>query len=266
VSSGTIYITPEPAGEVELWLRSHVSSRPIVLAGKVYGANFPGLPREQKRLRFSASVLEILWGPGEGSECSARLGTSEKQDLATIENFVTLNEWFDAGPIDLQVWYKGRRVIGGITRLQESELAADWPKLGMAMRLLRSIAGPAAQDHIKVSLHDLGVASGMRTFSDVAAAGSLRVEFEPTPDAPEQFTSILYWFHVDVGEHAFYSLIERSVIEDVLIGGKRRVTAKEHRCLEAYAFTHPTESNRKIGRLRTAPCPREAKRVALGAR
>jgi hypothetical protein len=172
---------------------------------------------------------------------------SDKLDLVTIENFVTFNEWIDAGPVNIQVWSEGRRVAGGTTRLQNSEVTADWPKMGTAVALLRSIAGPAAQDRMKVSLHDIGDASGLRTFSEVAAAGSLRVEFvEPMPDAPEQFTSILYWYHVDVGEHAFYSLIERSVIEDVLVGGNRRVTANEHRCLEAYAFTNPTESDRKM--------------------
>lgn len=57
---------------------------------------------------------------------------------------------------------------------------------------------------------------------------------------------ILYWHHVGVGDCAFHAMIERAVVEDIMIDGKRRVTAKEHRCVESYVLTKPSESDRKM--------------------
>jgi hypothetical protein len=62
------------------------------------------------------------------------------------------------------------------------------------------------------------------------------------------FTTMVYWFSVDVGEHAFYALVERPVIEDVVIDGKRRLTAREHKWLEAYVIARPTDADREMFR------------------
>ena len=247
-SAGIVHITPDPAAAIEIRLRSHLRPEPIILSGKVYGAGLPMLPPEQKRLRFSAEFFEVLWSAGTKSECSAHLEPHEKKDLATIENFATLNEWFDAGTIDIQVWCEGKRAIGGTLRLEEPNPRLDWPKVAAAARVLRSIAGPVDQERIRVSLHDLSAASGLRTFSDVAGAGSFRVEFEPSAEAPPQFSTVLYWFHVDVAEHVFYALVERRVIEDIVIEGRRRVTADKLQRIEAYVLTNPAEADRKMMR------------------
>jgi hypothetical protein len=53
-------------------------------------------------------------------------------------------------------------------------------------------------------------------------------------------------YHVDAGDCAFYALIERDVVEDVMIDGKRRVTAKAHRCVDSYVLMKPSKSDRKM--------------------
>ena len=243
VSSGVVHFTPQPAGEVEIRLRSPASFRAIVLKGHAYGMGLPGIPADQKRVRFSAGFIEMLWVPGGQSEFSAHLDGGDRHDLATIEDYVVLNEWLDAGPVDLQVWTKGRRAIGGTVNCTESSLGLDRPKLSSALRLLRSIAG---HQNPELSLYDLYVASGLRTFSDVADAGSLRFEFEPLANAPvEPFTAVLYWFHIDVGDCSFYAMAEWPVAEDVAIDfGKRRVTARRGRIVESYVLLIWTPSAR----------------------
>jgi hypothetical protein len=39
------------------------------------------------------------------------------------------------------------------------------------------------------------VAPGLKTFSEVSQAGSLRAVFEPTSDTPAQYSAILYWYN-----------------------------------------------------------------------
>lgn len=57
---------------------------------------------------------------------------------------------------------------------------------------------------------------------------------------------MLYWMSVGVGEHTFYTLVERAVVEDILINGKRRVTADRPTLVEAYVLTKPTTLDREM--------------------
>jgi hypothetical protein len=244
MSSGIIHITPNPAGEIEIRLRSPASSRTIDLPGHVYGGVIPGVPDEKKRLRFSAGFFELLWQPVGDSEFRTNLDGQDKHDLATIDDYCVLNELLAAGPIDLQIWSKGKRLIVGTLRHKDMQTDRVWKTLASALRLLRSIAG---RHQVKVSLGDLFLSTGLKTFSDVADAGSLRIEFEPLSNTPsEPFTTMLYWCDVDVGDYAFCAVIERAVVEDIMIDGRRRVTAREHRCIDSYVLTKPSEADRKM--------------------
>jgi hypothetical protein len=119
-SSGVAHIKPEPAGEVEIRLREPASFRVIVLHGHAYVTGLPEVPDDQKTYRFSAGFLEMLWGPSTSS-FTAHLDRDQKHALATLENYVALNEWCAQGPVDLQVWFKERRAIGGKGESQRFE-------------------------------------------------------------------------------------------------------------------------------------------------
>jgi hypothetical protein len=243
--SGVVHIEPSPAASCQIRLRSPRRLEPIILAGKIYAASIPGLPLEQKRVRFSAEFLELLCSPTGKSECSAKLGPHEPTDLLTLENYAILNEWLGTDDIDVQVWSQGKRIIDGVLR-GKSDKQWEWDIAARTLRLLRNIAGPAMEDRIRVSIEDLEKASGLKTFYQVVEAGSFRLEFVPLPDAPLRFSSILYWFHVDVGEQVFYALVERNITEDIMIEGKRRVTADKPRRLEDYVLTNAMDDDRKI--------------------
>jgi hypothetical protein len=95
-------------------------------------------------------------------------------------------------------------------------------------------------------LDELAKATGIKTFYEAIEAASLRVEFEPPPDAPAKFESLVYWFYVEVGKHVFYALIERPIVEDVMIGQqRRRVTTGKAQWLEAYVLENATDEERK---------------------
>lgn len=241
---GRVHIMPEPVGEIEVRIRGGASSEIIVLAGKVYGANLPGLSSAQRRVRFSAAFMEILWGPEAGSEFHARLPPEEKFDLATIEKFAALNEWLATGPIDVQVWFQGKRAVGGVMSQNEAASGLDWRTMRAAVRYLRAVAGPENQERIKVSLRDLSVASGLKTFTEIFDAPSFRTIFTPAEDAPAQLTVLVYWVSIDVGAYTFYALFEGKVAEDVLVDGQRRVTTRRRRMVEGYVLTNSTDAER----------------------
>jgi hypothetical protein len=73
------------------------------------------------------------------------------------------------------------------------------------------------------------------------------VELDPVPSPAGPLTTIVYWFHVDVGDYAFYAMAEWPVTEDIqLESGKRRVTARRGRIIESYVLKNPTDSERTM--------------------
>ena len=189
--------------------------------------------------------MEVLCGPGAYLEVSAHLDGDEKHSLATIEDYVALNEWLEEGPVEMQVWAEGRRVIGRTVNRGNSSLTFDWRSLSSALRLLRSLAG---NQNPEIRLKDLYGASGLATFSDIADAASLQVQLDRLAYASlEPFTSILYWFHIDVGNLSFFGMAEWLVVEDVVIDvDKRRVTARSGRIVESYFLQGPSDFDREV--------------------
>jgi hypothetical protein len=248
MSSGVLHVTPERAGACEIRLRNPRRSEPIILSGAVYQVGAPVMPPEQTRFRFSAAFMEILYGLDGQAEFRAHLEPHEKRDLLTIENFARLNEWIEEGEIDIQIWLDGNRAVGQILRADRQSAKWDWAIAAGAARLLRNIAGPGMQDQIRVSLQDLGRASGLKTFYQFVETGPFRMEFKPLPGAPPQLTTVLYWFDAEIGGHVFYALVERTIVEDIMIEGRRRITAGNPRHLEAYALTNVTDASRKMMR------------------
>lgn len=235
---GIVYITPEPSGEVELRFRDLVTAETINLPATVYRG-------PEQSFRFSSACVEILVNLAGTPTCSAEISVSGKQELEVFEKFSTLRAWLQGGPVELQIWSEKGRVSIGSLRSEEPP-GPEWKDMAIALRLLRSIASPADERKIQVELKTLFAASGLKTFLDISNAGSVRIEFEPAEDQPERYTSLLYWLRTNLDEHEFYSLVERSVLSDILIedGKRRQVTAGAARVVERYVLSRSKEENR----------------------
>jgi hypothetical protein len=243
-TEGTVVITPSHVGDVEVRVRSHASAHPIVMPGKAYVLNIPGMDDGFKRLRFSAAFLDLIWKIGGATDFSIRFDHNLKHDLVTLENYTTMNEWLTRGAIDVQVWRDGMRAFAGALQVDPAKLWPNWKIAASASRLLRAVAGPSSG--VTVSLRELSKASGSQTFAEIWDTPSFRVEFNHTPDVPSALTSVVYWFHLHVGEHAFYALVLRAVREDVVVGGKRVITAGQGRLLENFVLTRPNAEDRAM--------------------
>lgn len=115
------------------------------------------------------------------------------------------------------------------------------------VRLLRLIAGPVEQSHIRLSLADLSSAArDLIAFQQLVEAPSLRVEFEPSSETPSELSSLVYYFYADVCECTFYALVERPMRENILIEGRRRVTCGLPELCEGYVLRNAIQDERKM--------------------
>jgi len=231
-SDGVVRIAPNPIKEVDIQLVNLVDRRKISFHGHVYASEIPSGEGRRRLFRFSCSIFEIVAGENSSAKLKINISSEKKMDLEEIEKLFEFREFLERGPFDIQVWSNGKRISSGGVRSEVSSAAEEWRKLAQAVRLLRSAAG---SQKVKVSLSELRAAPGLRTIAEIAAAPSFRVEIDVNYDAPvESITSIIYWCKIEIGEYAYFSLNERSVVEDIYCNDRRIITADQDKCIESF--------------------------------
>jgi hypothetical protein len=88
---GKLIITPSPVDTCEVRLRANDAS--YSLKGEVFTLGEPLLPREERRIRFSAEFFEMVLAPTSGLEVKtfhARIDPDSKRTLHTLEAFAAL--------------------------------------------------------------------------------------------------------------------------------------------------------------------------------
>jgi hypothetical protein len=212
LSAGTVQITPHAAGECELRIRGPKSTRPISLPGKVFGLGMPWLPKEQQRVRVSAPGFEMVWSIEGQSKFTASLHSENRVPLDEILNFSTMMAWLGTGAIDVQVWVRNRRLLGGMLEADDVRRGADWDKVREIVETLRGLQ-PNSDPTLTVSVADIGrAARELYRLHQFTCPSEMSLEFDPLPDQPYDFEKALYYATADAGELTAYALVEREVL------------------------------------------------------
>jgi hypothetical protein len=244
VGSGVVHISPLPIGPCEIRLRSSKSPFSIILSGRVYTL---GLHFADQRARFSADFVEIAFSPNGKSEFHLKLDVHEKTDLRTIENFATLNGWLAEGSVDIQTWFKNKRIFSSTLNSEYPPQQINWSMIAKVTGLLRSIATPEDQSQLRLSMADIQNAwQSLATLEQVADGVSIRWEFPPSPDVPARLSSLIYYSVADVRDWTFYVLDERPAHEDIKMGEVRRITCGPPQRIDAYCLQNATEDQLRM--------------------
>jgi hypothetical protein len=151
--------------------------------------------------------------------------------------------------MDVQLWVEGGRVSAGTMTVGRPAQNINWTLLSAVMRTLCSMATSHEQNDILVSLADIQAAAPYLIAFEQILQAALRLEFDPASDAPEKFTSLIYYFYADVSDHTFYTLVERPVHTDLTLdNGHRQLTCGLPTLIDRYILTNADEEIRKMMR------------------
>jgi hypothetical protein len=244
---GHIFITPNPVDTCEVRLRANDAL--YSLKGQVFALGEPLLPRGERRVRFSAECLAIVVATDslEVKSFNARLDPDSKRALHILEAFAALKDCCQTGTqVDLQVWARGQRVIGGTGSPNDKPLGSvSWGRLAVAMRKLRGLL-VGNEDSVKVTLKE-AVKGGQRlaVFTETINAPSLRLEFEPTEETPPKIDSLVFYSFAEVGDFLFFALFESELIKETPIGSRRQLDFDAPKLIDSYALENPTPQQKE---------------------
>jgi hypothetical protein len=250
VAEGRIEITPTAAGECELRMRGSNGSA-MSLPAKLYFLGMPWLAPREQRFRVAATGFEIVWVTDGDSNFTANLDFGSRTDLDTIGRFATTIIWLGQGPIDVQVWAKGGRLVGGVLNPDTRQHHGyDWQKVLDIVETLKSLPPNASAPWLQLSVVDIDKgARDVYLMHQVVSAPSFRFEFMPLPDTPEVFTTLLYYSTADVGDLTAFALIERRVRASATLGdGRRRVDLDKAIIRESWIVHDATDAQRLMMR------------------
>lgn len=244
---GKIIITPTPVDTCEVRLRAN--NVLYILKGQVFALGEPLLPREERRIRFSAEFFEMVVATTNVLEVktfNARIDPNSRRALHTLEAFAALNDCCLTGTrVDLQVWTRGHRAISGTMSLNSRPFSGvSWGRLATAMRKLRGLL-IGNEDFVKVSLNET-VKDGQRLAAFVATmeAPSLQLEIEPTEQTSEKMDSLIFYSFVEVGNFLFFALFDSALIKETSIGGRCQFYFGAPKMIDSYVIENPTSRQR----------------------
>lgn len=247
LTAGTVHISPHAAGDCELRIRGPKSKASISVPGKIFGPGMPWLPLEQQRLRVSAPNFEIVWSKQGESKFTASLHAETRVLLDEIYNFSTIMTWLGAGAIDVQVWFRNRRFLGGTLEADGNRKGSDWIKVREIVETLRGLQ-PKTDPTLTVSVAEIGRSTrDLYLMHQVTCPSEMCLDFEPLPGHSYDFEKLLYYATADAGELTAYALVERDVLRwaDASVGW-RKVEFGAPIIRESWLVANADEAQRKL--------------------
>jgi hypothetical protein len=130
----------------------------MCLPAKIFTLGLPLLRPEHRRFRVAATGFEIVWMNEGDSSFTATLDFEARVDLASIGRFARTLVWMALGPVDVQVWVKGDRLVGGVLQAEPVQ-SYDWRKVLDIVDTLESLPSDAELPRPCASVADIAASA-----------------------------------------------------------------------------------------------------------
>lgn len=245
-NSGTVHITPEPIGQARITLRGPDVSSQISIEAQVFVADLPDSAERKTRFRFSAEYIDVIWSGSGSGRCDLSLDHDRKMDLQTIQEYATIHSWGHMGPVEVQIWFKGSRVLSGTTEMEQGKQYDGWPKIRDITTTLRQICSPSDERIIRLSIRQIAQKfSDLHLVSQAISPSVFLLDLVPPTPLPERIDILLYYLEVQVGSYVFYVLMERPFRHEGESDGRRRIVFGKPTIREMYVLQDPTDQQRQ---------------------
>jgi len=233
---------PKRVGTLRLSL---VSGETLLIPAEVLSGELPGLPETYMRWRVRAGCLDIIFGGNGRASGKATIQMNERVPLARIVEFAALM-MPASSPVELQISIDEMRIDLGRLEFDGPCQGANWTHIHNAARALQEITRVAAGSVISLAMAEVlhamgdfelqgrGVLSPFVLTSVLASEWPTVLQFQPSDDAPTSFSCLLAYSLADVGDHRFGCLVERQILEDKSINGRRHIKFGSARVIESF--------------------------------
>ncbi|MDQ0304340.1 hypothetical protein J2S75_003384 [Ancylobacter polymorphus] len=230
-TGGTVYITPQPQGTCDVRFRSSLTDAAFHMTGMMYAMPFaPEAP-----IRVSAPPVEILFSPQQVA-MNMVMRFNEPAPLDHWHTYSRLKLWSMKGPLRVELWLGSRKIDSSIIIDRQTGQNLDWEKLYSLAEAIRTIANDRNIRDLSFSLADINAHITDLGYLSEGCAPLVRFQCDATTPLAPGVTSFLHYSLSELAGWTFGHLIRRTVLQDVIDGGKRIITAGPFDILETYAF------------------------------
>ena len=228
---GTVYVTPQPQGTCDVRFRSSPTDPAFSMTGMMYAVPFaPEAP-----IRVSAPPVELLFSAHRVTmNMAVRFG--EPLPLDHWHAYSRLKLWSMNGPLLVELWRDSRKIDASVLIDRQTGQNLDWEKLYSLSDTIRTIANDRNIRDISFSLADINAHIRDLGYLFQGCAPSVRFQCDAKASLEPGVTSFLHYSLAELSGWTFGHLIRRTVLQDVIDGDTRIITAGPFKILETYAF------------------------------
>ncbi len=212
-----------------------VSGKDLWLDAQRYAPSIPGLPDALKKVRIVADFLEILLpGVGDG-KIDLKIDSQQPMSLARLRNMTTLRLMASQGPLDIQLFDRGRLIFAADAELPNTD--EPWLRsLPDALTCLEIVAIDIAPDEFALSFTDIFKAwDDLVHFNGLVRGGDMRIDAvvdRPLADLPEGHSFTLFDY-LNIGGWTLMAVATRPIDELKTEGDHLIISCGEPRVVEA---------------------------------
>jgi hypothetical protein len=227
---GKIQITPKPIKDCRVIVRLPATDDQIVLPGEIFVPGIPNLPEEYRKFRVHTDLLQFTCARGEGhnvafGDFTASFGTEERTNIDQLDQMAALWSWFEAGPLEIELWVDGARLLRGQIETKTDKDQGYWWVL---RRITHTLANFVDKDMrpvpLEYALWDFWPLTRLVEFAEVIGGAKVKARFSIQGNFPAELRSYVTPVILEFGPVVFIAVVRYRVTQAVL--GEGSVTVE----------------------------------------
>lgn len=212
LKEGWLTVEAEPADVCEFRIRTS-DGELIKLSGEVYRSPF-----HERRLHFTADFLSLVMTEGGNSDLQVRFTRTGPTRVSELDVYCRFMDAVTKGSVDIQIWAKGERMVGGEAHFPELKATTYWESFANICAFMDRLS----IEDLSIELADLEASKDdLHIAATTTTKSGMRLEFSAADLPAEKATHLLYYSLSRCGDHSFFSLVERPVQRDYVVAERR---------------------------------------------
>lgn len=230
-TDGKVFINPQPQGTCQVRFRSPPTAPAFSITGTMYAVPFA----PQAPVRVSAPPIELLLS-SEGVTMNMSMRFEERLPLEHWYTYSRIRLLSMSGPLQVELWRDSRKLVGCILSHTQTAESLDWNTVHSLAEVVRTIARDRNVPELSFSLDDINAHLSDLGYLTQGCAPAVRLQCDADMPLEPGVTSFLHYSLAELAGWTLGHLVRRRVLQDVIDGDKRVITAGPYEILETYAF------------------------------
>lgn len=242
---GIARLGPADLGECEIRFRGESARNAVTLEGRLYSTGMHHIDERFAVIRISTQFIEMLWRLHGSSQFDITFRPDKVICIREISGCAVVLQWFRRGPVDIQVWFNGNRLLAGMMNVSDPSAIGDSTFLQKISEFIVEMFGGdinVSPRALCKNYDRLVMMHGLVNNDGFSMKYTLESFDSKTVKSAVSMTDFLYSVIEGVGDRICFAIIHRPVISVARNGRRFQVELGNPTVHESYSIEYSFDS------------------------